>query len=128
MQWLSVIIPVFNEEDLVGRLLDKVLEAPLSVAKEIIVVDDGSTDRSCQEVERWMAEHPEAPLRLFRKSSGGKDSAVRLGLEHSTGNIVMEVLTNFQRNTAPCFVLQGNEVQTSAYKPPTWRRSKAFCW
>jgi glycosyltransferase involved in cell wall biosynthesis len=89
LQWLSVIIPVFNEEDLLGRLLDKVLEAPLSIAKEIIVVDDGSTDRSCREVERWMAEHPKAPLRLFRKSNGGKGSAVRLGLEHSTGNIVI---------------------------------------
>jgi len=89
LQRLSVIIPVFNEAGLVGRLLDKVLEAPLSLPKEIIVVDDGSTDGSRREVERWAEAHPAASLRLFYKPNGGKGSAVRLGVAHSTGDIVI---------------------------------------
>ena len=49
---LSVIIPVYNEEEFVVALLDKVLHARVSVSMEILIVNDGSTDRSgelCQE-------------------------------------------------------------------------------
>ncbi len=89
MSILSIIIPLYNEESLVEQLLDRVLNAPLSIQKEIIVIDDGSTDHSFQKVAHWQEEHPEVPLKVLRKSNGGKGSAVRLGIAHSTGSIVI---------------------------------------
>lgn len=89
LQRLTIVIPVYNEEGLVGRLLDRVLEAPLSVPKEIIVVDDGSTDGSLLEVTRWREEHPGAFLQLVHKPNGGKGSAVRAGVLRSTGDVVI---------------------------------------
>lgn len=49
---LSVLVPLFNEEEFVGALLEKVIAAPLpsGVTMEIIVADDGSTDASVEEV------------------------------------------------------------------------------
>jgi len=51
---LSILVPVYNEEEYVLPLLERVVEAPLpeGMEREIIVVDDGSTDGSIEEVEQ----------------------------------------------------------------------------
>ena len=89
IQKLSVIIPVYNEERTIVPLLELVLAAPLSVEREIIVVDDGSTDRSAQLIEEFLSWYPVAPITFFRKQNGGKGSAVKLGLQHATGDLVI---------------------------------------
>ena len=55
MQTLSIIIPVYNEEKTVCEVLDRVAQVPLSVAKEIIIVNDGSTDHSPERIRAWAA-------------------------------------------------------------------------
>jgi glycosyltransferase involved in cell wall biosynthesis len=84
---LSVLIPLYNEEEFVGTLLERVLSAPLpeGVGREIIVVDDGSTDGSAAIVEQIAAAHP-AVLRFIRQPRNqGKGAAIRTAIEHATG-------------------------------------------
>lgn len=86
---LSIIIPLYNECGCIATLLDQVLQAPLCIEKQIIVVNDGSTDGSEKVVEKWINSHPTIDIQLLNKSNGGKGSAFRMGVEHSTGDIVI---------------------------------------
>ena len=84
---VSILIPLYNEEEFVGALLQRVLAAPLpeGVAREIIVVDDGSTDGSPEIVEEIAAAHP-GVVRLIRQlRNRGKGAAIRTAIEHATG-------------------------------------------
>jgi len=84
---LSILIPLYNEEEFVGTLLERVLSAPLpeGVGREIIVVDDGSADDSAAVVEEIAAAHP-GVLRLIRQSRNqGKGAAIRTAIENATG-------------------------------------------
>jgi len=92
MQTLSIIIPVYNEEKTVCEVLDRVAQVPLSVAKEIIIVNDGSTDHSPERIRAWAAVRSDSSrLRIVvvEKSNGGKGSAVRAGIAVSTGDVVI---------------------------------------
>ena len=89
---LSVVIPVYNEERTVAQLLDQVLEAPLSIDKELIIVDDGSTDASARIIEEWHKAHQDSPsfkTVYLKKSNGGKGSAVKEGIKNSTGDVLI---------------------------------------
>src|SRR5450759_587329 len=84
---LSILIPVYNEEEFVGTLLERVLSAPLpeGLEREIIVVDDGSTDSSAAIVEEIAAAHP-GVLRFIRQPRNrGQGAAIRTAIEHATG-------------------------------------------
>ncbi len=84
---VSILIPLYNEEEFVGTLLERVLAAPLpeGVGCEIVVVDDGSTDGSAAIVEEIAAAHP-GILRFFRQPRNqGKGAAIRTAVEHATG-------------------------------------------
>jgi glycosyltransferase involved in cell wall biosynthesis len=83
---LSVLIPVFNEYDTIERIVDMVRFVP--VAKEIICVDDCSTDGTHEVLERLLA----AGLvdRVIRQPvNRGKGAAIRAALAASTGNVVI---------------------------------------
>lgn len=83
--FLSVIVPVFNEERTIATILERVRAVP--VRKEIIVVDDCSTD-STREILKVEAAHPDT--RVFLHATNlGKGGAVRTGLERSSGDIVL---------------------------------------
>ena len=91
-QSLSIIIPVYNEEKTVIELLDKVIAAKLKVNKELIIVNDGSTDSSETIIKNWMDRievSSECNILFFNKENGGKGSAVRYGIERSSGDIVI---------------------------------------
>lgn len=90
---LSIIIPVYNEEGTITTLLDRVAAVELEgVDKEVVIVNDGSTDRSRELIGNWAEQHDEMPgLSVFvvDKENGGKGSAVRTGIEQSTGDVVI---------------------------------------
>lgn len=89
---LSIIIPVFNEEKLVCELLEKVVVLRLSdgLEKEIVVVDDGSSDGTHTVIERFIEAHAEAKIRLLSHvANRGKGAAVRTGLEQAHGDILI---------------------------------------
>ena len=57
---LSVVIPVFNEEKTVETMLDRVAEAQThDLSLELVIVNDGSTDRSPELIRGWIDAHPE---------------------------------------------------------------------
>lgn len=82
---LSVIIPVYNEQATVATLLQRVMDVPLD--KEIIVVDDGSTDSSGDILRQYQARK-EITL-VHHDRNRGKGAAFRTGLAYATGDIVI---------------------------------------
>jgi glycosyltransferase involved in cell wall biosynthesis len=89
---LSIIIPVYNEEKTVVQLLDKVKESKLSISKELIIINDGSTDNSGILINEWYKKNPSQDgfdVQYIEKQNGGKGSAVREGIEHSTGSVLI---------------------------------------
>ncbi len=84
---LSVLVPVYNEEDTVAHVLDKVL-ALGSVVKEVVVVDDGSKDRTAQVVEGLARREPR--IRFFRQPvNQGKTAAIRRALAEAAGDVII---------------------------------------
>jgi len=83
---LSVVIPAYNEKDTVLELLRRVDAVPLSLEKEIIVVDDFSTDGT-REVLGGLGR-PDIKV-LFHAKNMGKGSALRTGFSEATGDIVL---------------------------------------
>ena len=86
---LSILIPLYNEEEFIQELLKRVVEAPLpgGLAREIIVVDDCSTDESVAEVEAFMAACRDVPIKLVRSDKNrGKGAAIRTAIQAATGH------------------------------------------
>lgn len=86
-QRISVVIPLYNKEAEIERALRSVVEQSLK-PREIIVVDDGSTDGSAAIVERVMRENPEANIRLERQENRGVSAARNRGISLATGDYV----------------------------------------
>lgn len=86
-QRISVVIPLYNKEQEVERALMSVIGQSLA-PREIIVVDDGSTDGSVAIVERIMGEHKQYNIRLVRQANSGVSVARNRGIAESTGDYV----------------------------------------
>jgi glycosyltransferase involved in cell wall biosynthesis len=81
---LSVVIPVYNEIPTMGEILNRVRSVPQD--KEIIVIDDGSTDGTREWLEKLTMEEVTV---LFHSENKGKGAALRTGFEQATGDIVI---------------------------------------
>ncbi len=84
---LSILMPVYNERTVVERCIAQVLTAPLpeEMERELIVVDDRSTDGTWLILERLAAQYPQ--IRLFRHEvNAGKGAAVRTAIQQATGD------------------------------------------
>jgi len=88
---LSVIIPAYNEINTIGEILSRVLE--VEFPKEVIVVDDGSTDGTREFLREWEAErekksNDEVRI-LYQPQNMGKGAALRSGFQAATGELII---------------------------------------
>jgi len=84
--YVSVIVPAYNEEKVIARTIEALLETDYP-NKEIIVVDDGSTDRTFEIALRY----ERAGVKVYHKENGGKFSALNYGLKFARGEIIITV-------------------------------------
>ena len=83
---LSVVIPCYNEKNSIRAIVEKVLSAPVE-NKEIIVVDDKSTDGTSEVLDREIA--PLVSKVIHHEVNKGKGGALQTGFRHATGDIVI---------------------------------------
>ena len=85
---LSIVIPAYNEEPVVGQTLRYV--AAVGIDKEIIVVEDSSTDRTLEKILQFADENPKTRLTVLRHERNmGKTASVRDGLTAARGSVVV---------------------------------------
>jgi len=82
---VSFLVPAYNEASTIVEVLDRVSD--LELDKQIVVVDDGSTDGTGDLVEGWRDGRDDVVL--VRKPNGGKGSAVRAAIPHAEGDIAV---------------------------------------
>jgi dolichyl-phosphate beta-glucosyltransferase len=87
---LSVVIPAYNEERRLPRTLESVYQYLSGRGRsfEIVVVDDGSHDRTCDLVLEYAREHPEIRIRSYQPNRG-KGFAVRVGILSARGETIL---------------------------------------
>ena len=81
---LSILMPVYNEQATVEAAIDDALSAELPVERELVIVDDGSTDGTAELLRD--REWPEAVKVFFHERNQGKGAAVRTALGHASGD------------------------------------------
>jgi len=87
---LSVVIPVYNEKNTLIDLVDRVMSVALDVDREIVLVDDGSTDGTRELYPEIQKRWPEERIRVKLQSCNrGKGAALRAGFALATGDIVI---------------------------------------
>ena len=84
---LSVIIPAFNERETLETIVERVRAVPCS--KEILIVDDGSSDGTADLVALLGKKFPETVIGLFHETNRGKGEAIKTALRKVTGEVVI---------------------------------------
>lgn len=89
---LSILIPAFNEEQTIHLILDKVkvVELTNNIQKEIIIVNDCSTDQTKAAIERYISNNQELNIQLFNQEKNkGKGAAIHKAIELATGEFLI---------------------------------------
>ncbi len=89
---LSIIVPAYNEEKTLATILNKVCAVELigDIQKEVIVVNDCSTDQTEVVIRQYINDHPGLPIRyLNHQVNSGKGAAIHTGIESATGNYIL---------------------------------------
>lgn len=89
---LSIVIPVYNEGKTVHRILDKVQAVllPQNLEKEVIVVNDCSTDDTAEALARYQASHENFAMHIYHHPKNkGKGAALHTGIQKATGEYII---------------------------------------
>jgi len=91
LQTLSLIVPAYNEAQTIHLILDKILDAPLEgIKKEIIIVNDSSSDNTIDVVEEYIGKKTGYNIRLFSQEKNmGKGAAIHRGIKEATGDFII---------------------------------------
>ena len=88
---IDIVIPLYNEEELIVQvldLLDEVKFPDFISSRKIIIVDDGSSDKSFQVVKTYIEKNPDRYSLLQMDKNSGKGAAVRRGINSGTGDLI----------------------------------------
>jgi dolichol-phosphate mannosyltransferase len=90
---LTIVIPCFNEAATVATIVARAIDAPVQLRKELVIIDDGSTDGSAAIIDRFLTmyrDRPDASVIVERHAANrGKGAAVRTGLARATGDVII---------------------------------------
>jgi len=89
---LSILIPAYNEAKTIHLILDKIKQVELidNIQKELIIVDDYSTDRTPQVIQKYMDSNPEMDIHFFRQDKNrGKGAALHRAIHEATGEYII---------------------------------------
>ena len=92
MRRLSILIPAYNEGPSVRRILDRVTKVvlPNGILKELVIVNDASTDDTWDVLKAYKNEHPELEIILFSQPiNKGKGAAIHKAIDLATGDFVI---------------------------------------
>jgi len=99
---VSIIVPVYNEEESIG-LLYKAVEKSVStmgIPWELILVDDGSQDNSLDKIKGIVKEHPDHASAVVLRRNFGQTAAIEAGIDHSKGEIIVLLDADLQNDPA----------------------------
>ncbi|MCO6164036.1 glycosyltransferase family 2 protein [Flavobacterium sp. NRK F7] len=92
MEKLSIIIPAYNEEHTIHLILDKIKDVYLlgSIEKEIIIVNDCSSDNTERVIQNYKEQNPEVTLQYYtHENNMGKGAALHTGIQKATGTYII---------------------------------------
>ncbi|NMB70565.1 MAG: glycosyltransferase family 2 protein [Bacteroidales bacterium] len=91
MKRLTVLIPAFNEENTIRDILSAVTEAELpEIEKEVLIIDDASTDRTFELAEVFAESNPQYRIRVVRQPHNmGKGAAIHRGIKEASGDFIV---------------------------------------
>ena len=85
---ISVIIPMYNAQESIIRCLESVIKQTYNGDMEIIVINDGSTDKSPEIVEDFIKKHPDFKIQVINQENGGVSKARNAGLKIIKGDYI----------------------------------------
>ena len=88
LRTLSVLIPVYNEQQTLTQIVDRVLSVSIPLQMEIVAVDDGSSDGSWEVLQELSSQHPEL-VAIQHSENRGKGAAIRTAIDRMTGDIAV---------------------------------------
>jgi glycosyltransferase involved in cell wall biosynthesis len=99
---LSLIIPVFNEQDNLPLLFEALYKAipPLNLTWEVIFVDDGSRDQSLAVIKEYVKKDPEHVRAVTFRRNFGQTAAIAAGLDHAQGEVIVLMDADMQNDPA----------------------------
>jgi len=101
---LSIIMPVYNEQATLTEIVNRVrsvdltvdregtnalLQGPIVLEREIVIIDDGSTDGTREILNKWRLENAPDLRIVYHEKNGGKGAALRTGFQQATGDILV---------------------------------------
>ena len=102
---LSILIPVYNEQSYLAKIIRRVIDAPTpgDLQKEIILVNDASTDRTASVMKELAAEYPETVRTFEQPYNQGKGAAIRRAIQEMTGDwaIIQDADLEYDPNEYP---------------------------
>jgi len=91
-KYLSIIIPIYNEENTIVSILDAIMSVNLigGIEKEIILIDDCSTDSSKSIIEKYISDNPNCNAKyFFHQKNMGKGAALHSGIKYASGDYLV---------------------------------------
>ncbi len=97
-RFISILVPVYNEQDNLPQLLARLLDVAAGIDKrvEILLVDDGSRDRSAELITAAAGQHPQSIIGILLNRNYGQHAAIMAGFEYARGEAVVTLDADLQ--------------------------------